>query len=163
MFQLERAEQKRLQEYANYRMEQLLALAPTLEFFESEHKLKPYIDGLNNVLQELGGKNDSQTKLDNAFQLAPSMFFEDLQAIVQGKELPLPDDLLAIPTYLAEKVRQKKEAEERRQVEQQAQEHERLMEMWRERDIEAKEMKRAEICAQLGISEKALAKLQEAE
>ena len=75
----------------------------------------------------------------------------------------MPDDLLAIPTYLAEKVRQKKEAEERRQVEQQAQEHERLMEMWRQRDIEAKEMKRAEICAQLGISEKALAKLQEAE
>ena len=64
---------------------------------------------------------------------------------------------------MAEKERQKKEAEERRQVEQQSQEHERLMEMWRQRDIEAKEKKRAEICAQLGISEKALAKLQEEE
>ena len=145
-----------MQEYINYRMEQLKEFARVLEFFESEHKLEPYIDGLKNVLQEIGGKNDSQTKLDNAFALAPSIFFDDLSAIVKGEELPLPHDLLAIPKYLAEKERLKEEAERKQQAEDPARERQQVMAMWQQRDLEEKEKKRAEICAQLGISEKTL-------
>ena len=119
MFQLERAEQKRLHEYCRNRMEQLKEYAPVLEFFRAEQKLAPYLRGLSLMMDELEGKNDSQTKLDNVFLLLSSqgcsIFFDDLNAIVQGKELPLPDDPLEIPKHLAELERQKEEAERKRE------------------------------------------------
>ena len=116
-------------------------------------------------MDDLEGKNDSQTELDNVFfflgSQGCSIFFDDLNAIVKGKELTLIDDPLEIPKHLAELERQKEEAERKRQEAQREQERKQLEAMWRQREIEERERKKAELCAQLGISPKALAKLQE--
>ena len=119
MFQLERAEQKRLHKYCRNRMEQLKEYAQVVEFFGAEQKLAPYLRGLGLIMDDLEGKNDSQTELDNVFFLLGSqgcsIFFDDLNAIVQGKELTLIDDPLEIPKHLAELERQKEEAERKRE------------------------------------------------
>jgi hypothetical protein len=161
MYQLDRAEQNRLETYCLHRIEQFQEFEPILGFFGVEHKMEPYIDGLNNVLRELEGKNDNNTKLDNAVMYIPHIFFDDLSAICQGTELPLPDSLLEIPEYLAVKEREKQEEEKRRQDEQEAQERQALQEKWRQRALKEKERKRAEICEQLGIDPIMLEKLTE--
>jgi hypothetical protein len=167
VFQLERTEQKRLKDYLLHRTEQLKEHAQVLEFFKAEEKLAPYLRGLSLIVEEIDGKNDSRTKLDNTFHLLSnqgcSIFFKDLIAIVSGEEQPLPDDILLIPAYLAKMKLQEEEAERKRQDEQSRREREQLQEMWKQRDREAKERKQAELCSQLGISRKALAKLQEEE
>ena len=158
---LEYSEKARLTEYCRHRIEQFQEYRKILEFFGAEHKLDPYISGLNNVLQELEGKNDSHTMLDNVFYLKPQMFFLDIMAIVNGEALPLPDALLEIPGYLAELERLKKEAEKKLQAEIRAEENRVLFEKWRREDEERKERERNELCLKLGIRPEALVKLQE--
>ena len=74
MFQLERAEQKRLHKYCRNRMEQLKEYAQVVEFFGAEQKLAPYLRGLGLIMDDLEGKNDSQTELDNVFFFLPFEF-----------------------------------------------------------------------------------------
>lgn len=158
--QLEYAEHARLTEYLNHRLEQLHQHEPVLRFYDAEKKLDRYTDSINQVLRELEGQNDKNTKLDNVFYLIPHIFFNDVMAIVNGEALPLPDALLDIPPYLAELERQKKEAEAKRQAEVQAQEAKKLHEEWRRRHEKARQERQEALADQLGISVKTLGRLQ---
>lgn len=159
MYQLEYREQARLTEYLNQRLEQFKQHEAILRFYGAERKMYQYTDAINQVLRELEGKNDNNTKLDNVFYLLPSIFFEDLSAIVKGEALPLPDSLLDIPPYLAELERLKKEAEEKRQAEVKAEEYRLLQEKWKQEAKERQKLKRARLADELGIDVEALEKL----
>lgn len=93
--------------------------------------------------------------------LIPRLFSLDLGAILNGEELlPLPDSLLEIEPYLDELERQRVETERRLQRERDIQESKRALEISRQRQAEEKARKQEELCELLGISPKALAKLQ---
>ena len=159
--------EEEIREYCKKRISQVAQYEPILRFFGAKHYLSGYYKGLNEIIREIDGRNDDQTKRQNITWLIVSndgcgLFLDDIHSLLSTGKTVLPqDDIFQIPVYQEEQRR--KEEEIRRQLEdaRRAEEARIRAERWRREDEERKQRERKELCEKLGISPQALAKLQQ--
>lgn len=152
---------RELARYCDNRISQLREFEQVLGFFNKQYLLTGYIQSLQHIRNEVLGENSDELKRINIktyIDYNPELlvFSEDIRSILQTGKKVLPDSLLEIEEFKAERERKRKEKEAQEREEQHRQQREEF-----EREFEQRQKRwQLETASKLGISASTLAKLQ---